>query len=192
MVTAKKPTAILISGRGSNMKALVEAAHDPDYPAKIVLVISNKGDATGLAFAKGQNIPALAIESIDFADRAAHEDAINDILMEYKIELVCLDGYMRILTPEFVQKWRGKILNIHPSLLPAFPGLNTHQRALDAGVAEHGCTVHYVTGELDAGPVVLQEKVPVKADDDEEALAARVLEVEHGLYARALAIVANG
>ncbi len=181
----------MISGRGSNMKALVEASRAPEYPAEIVLVISNKSEAAGLAVAKEQNIPARIIEGRDYVNRAAQEDAIHEALTKYGIELVCLAGYMRILTPEFVEKWQGKILNIHPSLLPCFPGLNTHQRALDAGVGEHGCTVHHVTGELDAGPIVLQKKVPVIAGDDADDLAARVLGVEHDLYVRALAIVAG-
>jgi formyltetrahydrofolate-dependent phosphoribosylglycinamide formyltransferase len=187
----KKRTAVLISGRGSNMKALVEAAHAPDYPAKIVLVISNKEEAAGLEYARSQNIPALAITSKGFASREAHETAIHEVLVAHDCELVCLAGYMRILTPHFVGMWQDKMLNIHPSLLPDFPGLNTHQRAIDAGKKQHGCTVHFVTGELDAGPVVLQTSVPVMKGDDAERLGGRVLAVEHALYVRALAQVAG-
>ncbi len=189
---ARKRTAVLISGRGSNMKALIDASRDRDYPADIVLVISNKSDAAGLVYAKSRGIPAFALETRKFADREAHEQAIQQLLEDHDIDLVCLAGYMRILTPGFVEKWPNKILNIHPSLLPDFPGLNTHQRALDAGKKEHGCTVHYVTGELDAGPVILQRKVPVFDNDDAEKLTARVLAVEHGLYVQALKLVAGG
>ncbi len=192
MATAKKRIAVMISGRGSNMKALHEAASAPDYPAKIMLAISNKPNAAGLAYAKSQNIPAIAIDGRDFANRTAHEQAIHKVLVEHNIELICLAGYMRILGEEFVGRWPGKILNIHPSLLPKYPGLNTHQRALDAGDKMHGCTVHIVTGELDAGPVVRQSEVPVLANDDVDTLTARVLEAEHKLYPEALALAARG
>jgi len=191
MSQAKKRTAVLISGRGSNMKALVEAARDADYPAEIVLVISNRKDAAGLDYAKSQGIAAYAIPGRDFANREAQEVAIQEVLVDHRVELVCLAGYMRILTPPFVQKWQGKMLNIHPSLLPDFPGLNTHQRAIDAGKKQHGCTVHFVTGELDAGPIVLQTCVPVLEGDDAKTLGARVLAVEHALYVRSLAVVAG-
>ncbi len=192
METRKKRVAILISGRGSNMKSLVEAARDPDYPAEIVLVISNKPDAAGLGFARAENIPAIAIDSKAFENREAHEATIHNTLVEHNIELICLAGYMRILNEGFVALWPGKILNIHPSLLPNYPGLNTHQRALDAGDKKHGCTVHVVTGELDAGPIVAQAEVPVLAGDDPESLIARVLVQEHLLYPKALKIVAGG
>ncbi len=191
MAISKKRVAVLISGRGSNMKSLVEAARAPDYPAEIVLVISNKPDAAGLKFARAQNIRAIAINGKAFENREAHEAAIHHTLVEHNIEFVCLAGYMRILNEGFVEKWSGKILNIHPSLLPKYPGLNTHQRALDAGDKKHGCTVHIVTGELDAGPIVAQAEVPVLAGDDTENLIARVLVQEHLLYPKALRIVAS-
>jgi len=192
METAKKRVAVLISGRGSNMKSLVEAARSPDYPAKIVLVVSNKPGAKGLEFALAENIPAVAINGKDYDTRQAHEAAIHKTLIEHNIDLVCLAGYMRILTEEFVAQWPGKILNIHPSLLPKYPGLHTHQRALDAGDKKHGCTVHIVTGELDAGPIIAQAEVPVLAGDDVDSLTARVLVQEHLLYPKALGIVAGG
>ena len=191
METAKKRVAVLISGRGSNMKSLVESAREPDYPAEIVLVLSNKPDAAGLDFAKAENIPAIAIDGKAYDTREAHEVAIHKTLIEHNIDLVCLAGYMRILTEGFVSKWPGKILNIHPSLLPKYPGLNTHQRALDAGDEKHGCTVHIVTGELDAGPIVAQAEMPVLAGDDVESLTARVLMQEHSLYPKALGILTD-
>ena len=192
MKTAKKRVAVLISGRGSNMKSLVEAARSPDYPAEIALVISNSPGAKGLDFASVENIPAIVIDGKAHDTREAHENAIHRALIEHNIELVCLAGYMRILTEGFVAKWPDKILNIHPSLLPKYPGLNTHQRALDADDEKHGCTVHIVTGELDAGPIVAQAEVPVLMSDDAENLTARVLVQEHLLYPKALKIVASG
>lgn len=192
MATAKKRVAVLISGRGSNMKSLVEASRAPDYPAEIVLVLSNKPEAAGLDFARAENIPAVAIDGKAFKNREDHESTIHKTLIEHNIEFVCLAGYMRILNEEFVAKWPGKILNIHPSLLPKYPGLNTHQRALDEGDEKHGCTVHIVTGELDAGPIVAQAEVPILAGDDAESLTARVLVQEHMLYPKALKIVAGG
>ena len=191
MANSRKRVAVLISGRGSNMKSLVEAARAADYPAEIVLVISDKPDAKGLDFARAEKIPAVAINGKAHDTRQAHETAIHQTLIEHNIELVCLAGYMRILNEGFVAKWPGKILNIHPSLLPKYPGLNTHQRALDAGDEKHGCTVHIVTGELDAGPIVAQAEVPVLAGDDAESLTARVLVQEHLLYPKALGIVAG-
>ncbi len=187
----KKRIAVLISGRGSNMKALVEASRADDYPAEIVLVISNKPDAAGLEFARSRNITAVAIDAKAYQGRAAQENAIHQALVDHNIELICLAGFMRILTEDFVAKWPGKILNIHPSLLPKYPGLNTHQRALDAGDKKHGCTVHIVTGELDAGPIVAQAEVPVLPDDNAESLTARVLIEEHKLYPKALKMVAG-
>lgn len=192
MEIAKKRVAVLISGRGSNMKSLVEAARTPDYPAEIALVISNKPEAGGLEFARAESIAAVAIDSKAYSTRETHEAAIHNTLKEHNIELVCLAGYMRILTESFVANWPGKILNIHPSLLPKYPSLNTHQRALDAGDETHGCTVHIVTGELDAGPIVAQAEVPVLADDAAESLTSRVLVQEHLLYPKALKIVAGG
>ncbi len=187
-MTARLPTGILISGRGSNMTALIEAAADPGYPATICVVISNNPDAPGLATARGAGIPALAIDHHPFrADRAAHERALDAALRAHGAQAVCLAGYMRLLTPYLVGRWAGRMLNIHPSLLPALPGLHTHARALAAGLAEHGCTVHLVTEGMDEGPVLAQARVPVLPGDDAATLEARVLAAEHGLYPRALA-----
>lgn len=180
--------AVLISGRGSNMAALIDAARDTAYPARIVLVLSNNPDAPGLSVARHAGIAAEAIDHRPFGrDRAAHERAIDARLREAGTEVVCLAGYMRLLTPFLVDAWAGRMLNIHPSLLPAFPGLDTHARALAAGATEHGCTVHVVTQEMDAGPIVAQASVPVLPDDTEATLAARVLTQEHVLYPAALA-----
>ena len=187
----KPKVAVLISGRGSNMEALIHAAQAPDYPAEIVLVLSNKPDAPGLAIARGLGVAAEAIATAPFGrDRAAHERAIDSRLRQAGVEIVCLAGYMRLLTPYFVGRWAGRMLNIHPSLLPAFPGLDTHARALAAGVKTHGCTVHLVTEGMDEGPVLAQADVPVLPDDTEELLAARVLAQEHRLYPAALAALA--
>jgi len=189
----KRRVGILISGRGSNMTALLEAARAADYPAEIVLVISNRADAAGLARAAEAGIATRVIAHRDFGrDRAAHEAAIDAALREAGVELVCLAGYMRLLTPFLVRAWAGRMLNIHPSLLPAFPGLDTHARALAAGVKLHGCTVHLVTEGMDEGPILAQAAVPVLSDDTEEALAARVLAQEHILYPLALAAMASG
>jgi phosphoribosylglycinamide formyltransferase-1 len=189
----KRRTAILISGRGSNMEALIAAARDPAYPATIALVLSNRPEATGLASARAAGIRAEAIDHRTFdRDRGAHEAAIDARLRAAEIELVCLAGYMRLLTPFLVQAWAGKMLNIHPSLLPAFPGLHTHARALSGGVKLHGCTVHLVTQEMDAGPILAQAAVPVLPGDSEEDLAARVLGQEHAIYPAALAAFAAG
>lgn len=186
-------TAVLISGRGSNMAALIAAARDPDYPAEIVLVISNVPDAPGLALARAAGIPAIAIDHRPFRrDRVAHEAAIDTALRQARIEIICLAGYMRLLTPFLIETWSGRMLNIHPSLLPAFPGLDTHARALAAGVSRHGCSVHLVTQAMDAGPVLAQSEVPVLPGDTVETLAARVLEQEHGLYPRVLRDFAKG
>ena len=189
----KARTAVLISGRGSNLSALIAAAASPDYPAEIALVLSNRADAAGLATARAAGIPALAIPHRDFpADRAAHEAAIDAALRDARIELVCLAGYLRVLTPLLVTRWQGRMLNIHPSLLPALPGLDTHARALAAGCALHGCTVHLVTTGLDDGPILAQAAVPVLAADTEATLAARVLAQEHRIYPAALAMLAGG
>ncbi len=180
-------TAVLISGRGSNMMALLRAAAEPSYPARVVLVVSNRPDAPGLAAARAAGVEALAVDGRAWAgDRQAHEQAIDAALRARGVELVCLAGYMRLLTPWLVERWRGRMLNIHPSLLPALPGLDTHARALAQGHAVHGCTVHLVTEAMDAGPVIDQQPVPVLPGDDAETLAARVLEQEHVLYPRAL------
>ena len=175
------------------MEALVKAAGEKDYPAQIALVISNKADAPALDIARGYGVPAQAVESKPFGrDREAHERAIDAVLVTEKIEIVCLAGYMRLLTPYLVEKWRGKMLNIHPSLLPAFPGLDTHARALAAGNKLHGCTVHLVTERMDDGPILAQAAVPVLPGDSEAMLAARVLAQEHLIYPAALAAFASG
>lgn len=192
MTTPRRRVAILISGRGSNMAALVEAAREAGYPAEIVLVVSNRPDAAGLAFAAASGIATAVVDHKQFASREAFDAALQETLERARIEIVCLAGFMRLLTTPFVGKWRGRMLNIHPSLLPEFKGLDTHARALAAGVKMHGCTVHFVVAELDSGPIVLQEKVPVLAGDTEETLAARVLAAEHRIYPAALKMVADG
>jgi len=191
-VTTKKRVAILISGRGSNMTALVEAARDPAYPAEIVGVFSNRADAPGLQYAWLAGIPTAVRSHKDFASREAFDAEIQSILDGWKAELVCLAGYMRILSHGFAQHWTGRMLNIHPSLLPLFKGLNPQQQALDAGVRESGCTVHWVIPDLDNGPPVLQRRVPVLPGDTADTLAARILAEEHVAYPQALAMVARG
>ncbi|GLR68152.1 phosphoribosylglycinamide formyltransferase [Acidocella aquatica] len=184
--------AVLISGRGSNMEALIKAAQAEAFPARVVLVISNNENAAGLEIARGLGVEALAIPARPFGrDREAHERAIDAVLVARKIEIVCLAGYMRLLTPYLVNRWAGRMLNIHPSLLPAYPGVDTHARVLAAGEAAHGCTVHLVTEEMDAGPVLAQARVEVLPGDSEETLAARVLAQEHRLYPAALAALAR-
>jgi formyltetrahydrofolate-dependent phosphoribosylglycinamide formyltransferase len=183
----KRRVAILISGRGSNMAALIDAARDPDFPAEIALVVSNQPRAPGLALAAEAGIPAAIVGHRSFgADREAHEAAINARLQEAGIEFVCLAGYMRVLTGHLVAAWEGRMLNVHPSLLPAFPGLHTHARALAAGVKLHGCTVHLVTQVVDEGPILAQAAVPVLPGDTESMLADRVLIQEHRIYPMAL------
>jgi formyltetrahydrofolate-dependent phosphoribosylglycinamide formyltransferase len=189
----RRRTAILISGRGSNMTALAAAAAAPDYPAEIVLVLSNRPAAAGLAGAAAAGLATACIDHREFrGDRAAHERAIAAALDAAGVELVCLAGYMRLLTPFLVNRYAGRMLNIHPSLLPSFPGLDTHARALAAGVRLHGCTVHLVGEGTDEGPILAQAAVPVLPGDTEEALAARVLAQEHRLYPAALARLAGG
>jgi len=189
----KRRVAILISGRGSNMAALIEAAREKDYPAEIALVVSNRAEAGGLEKAKASGIPALVIESRPFGkDRAAFEAALEPVLGQYRIELICLGGFMRLFTADFVQRWYGKMLNIHPSLLPSFPGLDPHGQALNAGVKISGATVHFVIPKTDAGPIVMQGAVPVRHDDTVETLSARILEVEHRIYPQALRLLASG
>ena len=189
----RRRAAILISGRGSNMAALIEAARDPSFPVEIVLVLSNKPDAEGLERARAAGIAARAIDHRGFGrDRAAHEAAIDAALKAAKVEIVCLAGYMRLLTPFLVGAWSGRMLNIHPSLLPAFRGLHTHARAIEAGAQRHGCTVHLVTEQMDEGPILAQAAVPVLADDTEDRLADRVLAQEHLLYPAALAAFVAG
>ncbi|PWW03350.1 formyltetrahydrofolate-dependent phosphoribosylglycinamide formyltransferase [Hoeflea marina] len=184
--------AVLISGRGSNMAALMEAARSTDYPARIALVISDKPEAKGLQTAGSYNIATRAIARTAFADKASHEAAISEAIEASGAELVCLAGYMRLLSGSFIHRWRGRIINIHPSLLPSFPGLDTHHRALAAGCRIHGCTVHFVTEGMDEGPIIAQAAVPVLTGDTPESLSARVLEAEHRLYPEALAMVARG
>jgi formyltetrahydrofolate-dependent phosphoribosylglycinamide formyltransferase len=188
----KQRAAVLISGRGSNMVALLQAARDPAYPAEIVLVLSNRPLAPGLALAEAAGIPTLAIDHRPFkGDRAAHEAAIDTALRAANVQILCLAGYMRLLTPFLVERWAGRMLNIHPSLLPAFPGLDTHERALTAGVKLHGCTVHLVTQTMDEGPILAQAAVPVLPNDTADGLAARVLAQEHLIYPLALRLFAD-
>lgn len=189
-MSARARVAILISGRGSNMAALIEAARAPDFPAGIALVLSNKADAGGLALARQAGIATAIVESRAYPTREAFEAAMQARLASHRIDLVCLAGFMRVLSAPFAERWRGRMLNIHPSLLPALRGLRTHERALAAGLREHGCTVHFVEPELDAGPIVAQARVAVLLDDDADMLAARVLVEEHKLYPQALAAVA--
>ena len=190
---AKKRVAILISGRGSNMTALIEAAKAPDYPAAIVLVLSNRPDAAGLARAQEAGIATAIVDHRPFGeDREAFEQALDRELQAQRIDLICLAGFMRLLTGDFVRRWSGRVLNIHPALLPQFKGLHTHRRALEAGAKRHGATVHFVVPEMDSGPIVAQDSVPVLEGDTEESLARRVLEVEHRLYPLALRLVAQG
>lgn len=188
----KKRVAILISGRGSNMQALIEASQTPDYPAEIVGVVSNKPGAEGLNIAAQHNIPVAIVSLKDYADKSAADAALHAQLKDWNADIVCLAGFMRLLSAEFCNQWQGKLINIHPSLLPEFKGLDTHQRALDADAAQHGCTVHFVTAEMDTGPIIGQVAVPVEFGDTVSMLAERVLKAEHKLYPWALAQVATG
>jgi phosphoribosylglycinamide formyltransferase-1 len=188
----RKRTAILISGRGTNMARLIEAAADPTYPAEIVGVISDVPEAPGLVFAADKGIGTAAVSRSEYGSKEAHDAAIDAALQELGADIVCLAGYMRIFTPGFVERWQGKLINIHPALLPSFKGLDTHRRALEAGVRIHGCTVHFVTAETDDGPVIAQAAVPVLTGDGKADLAARVLKAEHELYPLALRLVAEG
>jgi len=189
----RKRVAVLISGRGSNMAALIEAAKDKNYPAEIALVLSNKADAGGLATARAAGIATEVVDHTPFGkDRAAFDAAVQAVLEKHRIDFVCLAGFMRLLTPGFVAQWPQRMLNIHPSLLPAFKGLDTHKRAIEAGAKVHGATVHFVVAELDAGPIVAQGAVAVRKGDSEEMLAARVLKVEHQIYPLALKLLAEG
>jgi phosphoribosylglycinamide formyltransferase-1 len=190
---AKARVAILISGRGSNMAALIDAAKAAGFPAEIAVVISNQTDAGGLALAAAQGVATVAIESRPFGkDRAGFEAALQSALEAHRIELICLGGFMRLFTAEFVQRWYGKMLNIHPSLLPCFPGLDPHGQALDAGVKVSGATVHFVTPQTDAGPIVMQGVVEVRDDDTAQTLSARILTIEHRIYPEALRLLAGG
>ena len=183
---------VLISGRGSNMQSIVNTVRDHSLPAEICAVIANKADAGGLEWARGQGLPAHAVAHRDYANRAAFDTALAAVIDEYQPDFVLLAGFMRVLTPGFVERFNGRLINIHPSLLPAFPGLHTHQQALAMGVQWHGCTVHFVTPVLDHGPIIAQGIVPVVVDDTPETLADRVLHVEHHLYANVVRWLAEG
>lgn len=184
----KAKTAILISGTGSNMVALIEASRAPDCPYEVVCVLSNKPEAPGLERARALGVEAVAVDQRPFGkDRSAHEQALTETLRNRQVEWVALAGYMRLLTPGFVVDWQDRLINIHPSLLPKYPGLDTHRRALEAGDTEAGCTVHHVIAEVDAGPIIAQARVPILKDDTPETLAKRVLAAEHRLYPAALA-----
>lgn len=191
-MTARKRVVVLISGRGSNMRALVEAARAPDYPAEIVAVIANEPGAAGLDYARKAGLASETVAHRDFPDRPSFDAALDVAIRRYDPDLVCLAGFMRLLTDGFIEGWRDRLINIHPSLLPAFRGLNTHARALEAGVKIAGCTVHFVRPEVDTGPIVAQAAVPVLPGDTEDSLAARILEQEHILYPMALRLVAEG
>lgn len=188
--SGRKRTAILISGRGSNMAALVRAAEQPDFPAEIALVLSNRADAAGLDFARDHGIPTQVLSHKGFADRLAFDTALDGVLEAAGIEIVCLAGFMRLLTPWLVERWRDRMINVHPSLLPAFKGLHTHERALDLGVRVHGCTVHFVRAEMDEGPIILQAVVPIEPGDTPDLLANRVLTQEHVIYPKGLELLA--
>jgi len=189
----KRRVAILISGRGSNMAALIRAAASQDYPAEIAVVIANRADAQGLEKAQASRVPTLVIESKPFGkDRAAFETTLQAALDQYGVDLICLGGFMRLFTSEFVQHWHGRMLNIHPSLLPSFPGLDPHGQALRAGVKISGATVHFVIPQTDAGPILMQGAVAVSDHDTAETLSERILEVEHRIYPEALRLLASG
>lgn len=190
---ARKRVAILISGRGSNMVVLIDAAREVSFPAEIALVVSNEPDARGLVRARDAGIATAVVDHRPHgSDRQAFERALQSAIAPHRIDLICLAGFMRLLTPWFISRWDGRLLNIHPALLPAFKGLDTHARALAAGAQQHGATVHFVVPQMDSGPIIAQEAVPVLPGDDEQALAARVLQAEHRLYPTALRLVAEG
>lgn len=188
----RRRIAILISGRGSNMISLIEAARVPDFPGEIALVLSNRPDASGLGRAREAGIEALAIDHKAYSTRESFEQALDRALKERGIEFICLAGFMRVLTNWFVERWEGRMVNIHPSLLPLFRGTHTHRRALEEGVLIHGCTVHFVVPELDAGPIIAQAAVPVVPGDTEETLSARILVQEHLIYPQALRMICDG
>lgn len=188
----KLPVAVLISGRGSNLQALIDAAAQPGFPAKIVAVISNKKEAYGLTRAQNAGIPTYVLNHKDYPGREHFDEALHMKLLETGAELVCLAGFMRLITEKFVDSWQNRLINIHPSLLPSFKGLHAQQQALDTGVKLSGCTVHFVTKEMDAGPIITQEVVPVLEGDTAEALEARILEAEHRCYPQALRWIAEG
>jgi phosphoribosylglycinamide formyltransferase 1 len=188
----KKRVGVLISGRGSNLRALFEAANQPDYPAEIVFVASNKADALGLAFARDNAIETAVVSHKDYVTREAFDTALNAELQKHRLDLICCAGFMRVMTPVLIKPWRGRMLNIHPSLLPLYKGLHTHERALADGAKTHGASVHFVSEELDGGEVVAQTTIPVLPGDTAESLAERVLGIEHTLYVKALRLVASG
>lgn len=192
-MTSRKRAAVLVSGRGANMTALVAAAKRADYPADIALVLSNRPDAAALGRARNSGVTTAVVDHTPYGkDREAFEHAVQAVLENHRIELVCLAGFMRLFTPWLVTRWTGRMLNIHPALLPAFRGLNTHERALAAGVKIHGATVHFVVPEVDSGPIVAQAAVPVLDDDTPQTLSERVLAAELRLYPLALALVGGG
>jgi phosphoribosylglycinamide formyltransferase 1 len=190
--TARKRVVVFISGGGSNMLALARAVSEPGFPAEIIGVVSDKADAGGLARAAAIGIATFSFARKDYDSKDAHEAAILSALESLSPDIICLAGYMRLLSAAFIKRYEGRIINIHPSLLPLFPGLHTHQRAIDAGMTEAGCTVHFVTEGMDEGPVILQAKVPVLPGDTADTLAARVLVEEHRIYPAALRLVAEG
>jgi phosphoribosylglycinamide formyltransferase-1 len=190
--TQALPLVVLISGRGSNLKAILDAIRQDQLPAVVTAVISDQSQAAGLDYARQENIDTLALDAADYPDRHSYDRALQGLIDKFNPGLVVLAGFMRILTPEFVHHYEGRLINIHPSLLPEFPGLNTHQRAIDEGAREHGASVHFVTEEVDGGPVIVQVRVPVLPDDDAERLAARVLKQEHRLYPQAIRWLAEG
>lgn len=192
-MSRRQKVGVLISGRGSNMLSLIRAAEAPDYPAEIALVLSNRPDAGGLERAASFDIATAVVDHKPFGrDREAFEKAVDAELQAAGIELVALAGFMRLLSPWLVERWAGRMLNIHPALLPSFKGLDTHERALETGVKLHGATVHFVSSEMDAGPIIMQGAVPVLDTDTPDTLGARVLEVEHRIYPDALALIASG
>ncbi|MBU2532168.1 MAG: phosphoribosylglycinamide formyltransferase [Alphaproteobacteria bacterium] len=188
----KKRVAVLISGRGSNMKALVEASRASDYPAEITTVISNRPGAAGLAWAGQQGIDAVAVDHKAYPDRAAFDEKLGETLAAANVDIVVLAGFMRLMTAPLVERWKGRMINIHPSLLPLFPGLDTHARAIASGMKVAGCTVHFVTAEMDVGPIIAQAAVPIVPDDTPDTLAERIITVEHRIYPEAVRWVAQG
>jgi phosphoribosylglycinamide formyltransferase 1 len=192
LTKARKRTAILISGRGSNMQALIKAAQKSDYPAEIAIVISNRSDAKGLEFAQAQGVATEVIDHKSYPTRAEFDHALGAALSRHRVDLVALAGFMRIMTQDFVAAWRDRMINIHPSLLPEYKGLHTHERVLADGGSYHGCTVHFVRHDLDSGPIIAQARVAVLKGDTPETLAQRVLVAEHKIYPQALALVASG
>ncbi len=191
-MSSKLKLGVLISGRGSNLQSLIDATQDDSFPAEIVMVISNVPDVAGLVRAAKANISTAVINHQDFDDREPFEDVLHDALSEAGVKLVCLAGFMRILTDGFVSRWLDKMINIHPSLLPSFKGLHTHERAIEAGVRFSGCTIHFVRPEMDDGPIIAQATVPIRQDDTPDALAARVLVEEHKIYPLAVRMIAEG